>query len=304
MKAAAPGTEAKSGCRRPALLFGTMYEDWTIESSLFSPGSRVFCIGSAGCTALALASRGHRVDVADANPAQIEYLQSRLSGSPARNGAADILRRRARATILRLGPPADEIRAFLMLDDPAEQARVWKARLEDGPGNCLLDLLLSRPLLRLAHNRGYFDALPAGFAEILRGRFQRTIALHPNRSNPYLWRLLLGETSEPASAPITHPLRLFTADAAEYLEAAPPEFYDAFSLSNILDGVDETYARRLWQSVARAAKPGAGLILRSFQEPRCKEEKIRAAQDRAPFWGRLVYRRVFAENSPDAGFGG
>src|SRR5690348_12983972 len=47
------------------VLFGRMHEDWSIEASLFPPGSRVLCIASAGCTALALADRGNIVTAVD-----------------------------------------------------------------------------------------------------------------------------------------------------------------------------------------------------------------------------------------------
>ena len=37
------------------VLFGRMYEDASIEAGAFPPGGRVFCIASAGCTAMRLA---------------------------------------------------------------------------------------------------------------------------------------------------------------------------------------------------------------------------------------------------------
>ena len=39
----------------PRVLFGRMYEDPEIEHAAFAPGGRVFCIASAGCTAMRLA---------------------------------------------------------------------------------------------------------------------------------------------------------------------------------------------------------------------------------------------------------
>jgi Protein of unknown function (DUF3419) len=63
------------------VLFGRMHEDWSIEASLFPPGSRVLCIASAGCTALALADRGNIVTAVDINPAQIDYVGPSLRPS-------------------------------------------------------------------------------------------------------------------------------------------------------------------------------------------------------------------------------
>ncbi|MBV8828569.1 MAG: DUF3419 family protein, partial [Acidobacteriaceae bacterium] len=65
--------------RSPArILFGQMYEDSAIEMRAFRPGSRVFCIASAGDTAIALA-RDHNVTAVDINPAQLEYARKRAS---------------------------------------------------------------------------------------------------------------------------------------------------------------------------------------------------------------------------------
>src|SRR5262249_30070008 len=70
----------------PVLLFGRMHEDWTIEAEPFAPGTRVFCIASAGCTAMALAARGHEVVAVDVNPAQVAYVRERLAGAEPRQG--------------------------------------------------------------------------------------------------------------------------------------------------------------------------------------------------------------------------
>ncbi|HXJ82209.1 MAG TPA: DUF3419 family protein, partial [Candidatus Methylomirabilis sp.] len=59
------------------ILFGRMYEDSAIELGAFRPGARVFCIASAGCTAIALSQR-HEVIAVDINPAQIAYTRRRL----------------------------------------------------------------------------------------------------------------------------------------------------------------------------------------------------------------------------------
>ena len=75
------------------ILFGRMYEDVAIERAAFAPaaltrGSRVFCIASAGCTAMRLAER-HEVTAVDINPVQLEYAQARVAGAPIRVGSAE-----------------------------------------------------------------------------------------------------------------------------------------------------------------------------------------------------------------------
>jgi S-adenosylmethionine:diacylglycerol 3-amino-3-carboxypropyl transferase len=65
----------------PRVLFGRMYEDPAIERAAFAPGGRVFCIASAGCTAMHLSPR-HDVVAVDINPVQLAYAKSRIEGAP------------------------------------------------------------------------------------------------------------------------------------------------------------------------------------------------------------------------------
>lgn len=84
---------------RPGSLLGRMYEDASIELDAFGPGGRVFCIASAGCTAMRLAPH-HEVVAVNVNPARF------------------------------FGPLAgwwpSHVRAFLKLDDPVEQLEYWR----------------------------------------------------------------------------------------------------------------------------------------------------------------------------------
>ena len=88
-------------CGPSKLLFGRMHEDASIELAAFRPGGRIFCIASAGCTAMEL-SRRHEVVAADINPVQIAYARRtvlgrvRLSRS---RGADDGLRARLCAPV-------------------------------------------------------------------------------------------------------------------------------------------------------------------------------------------------------------
>ena len=85
-------------------------------------------------------------------------------------------------------------------------------------------------------------------------------------------------------------VNLVCAEVAEYLESCTPASFDAFSLSNILDGTDAQYWERLLRAVRRAAAPEAIVVLRSFAEPKDKGEDFWAARDRALIWGSV---RVF-----------
>jgi hypothetical protein len=263
-----------------------MHDDWTIEAEALSERGRIFCIASAGCTAFALAARGARVTAVDANPAQIQYMQERLSGGEPRAGVVE----RMLARLRRLGPlvgwsPA-ALSDFCALEDVQAQLDVWRTRLDARRFRAGLALLLNPLSLRLFYSSPLITALPPGFGRTVRSRLERGFALHPNRQNPYIRFLLLGEAEQPDPRPGSD-LTLACADAAAYLEQAPPASFDGFALSNILDGASPTNGRRLLSAVRRAAAPGAVLVLRSFAHPASAEEETWAARDRALLWGSV-----------------
>ncbi|HET9753508.1 MAG TPA: hypothetical protein VFP52_11125, partial [Myxococcales bacterium] len=104
-------------------------------------------------------------------------------------------------------------------------------------------------------------------------------------TNPYARALLLGELSDAPPPEQPGKIQLVHADAAAWLEEQPPGSLHGFTLSNILDGADDAYRRRLFAAVERAAAPGALRVLRSFAEPREELPSNRAAQDRSMLWG-------------------
>ncbi|MFJ9847463.1 DUF3419 family protein [Kitasatospora sp. NPDC101155] len=281
--------------RRPGVLFGRMYEDPGVDLAAFPPpGARVLCIASAGDTAAALAAAGHQVTAVDVNPAQLAYARARLTtGAPAATGAAErllALGRAAAATALPAWRPA-ALERFLRLDDPAAQARHWHRHL-DGPGLRLLLGAALRPAGALAGglHPAFRAVLPRRFDTVLRARLARGFARHPNADNPWAWRLLLGRELPgagrvgrelPGGGP---PVRLLHGDVVEHLERSPAAAYDAVTLSNVLDGPDPAFARRLRAAVRHAVRPGGIAVLRSIREPGPAGPGA-AAEDRCPLWG-------------------
>jgi SAM-dependent methyltransferase len=281
--------------RRPGVLFGRMYEDPGVDLAAFPPpGARVLCIASAGDTAAALAAAGHQVTAVDVNPAQLAYARARLTtGAPAATGAAErllALGRAAAATALPAWRPA-ALERFLRLDDPAAQARHWHRHL-DGPGLRLLLGVALRPAGALAGglHPAFRAVLPRRFDTVLRARLARGFARHPNADNPWAWRLLLGREL-PGAGRVGHelpgggpPVRLLHGDVLEHLERSPAAAYDAVTLSNVLDGPDPAFARRLRAAVRHAVRPGGIAVLRSIREPGPAGPGA-AAEDRCPLWG-------------------
>ncbi len=283
--------DARGGPRK--LLFGRMYEDASIELGAFRPGGRVFCIASAGCTAMKLAPQ-HEVVAVDINPVQIAYAQRRFAGEPGVRGTAESVMAFARGFAPVVGWSASRLRAFLDLDDPAAQAAYWRRHLDTRRFRAAFDGLLSLTALRAVYASPFLDFLPPQLGAVMRARMERCFGRHANRSNPYARALLLGELADEAPPAAAKDVRLVRADAAAYLEGEPAGSFDGFTLSNILDGADASYERRLVDAVKRAAAADAVAVLRSFREPPAALTTNRAADDRAMLWGVVDVRPAAA----------
>jgi S-adenosylmethionine:diacylglycerol 3-amino-3-carboxypropyl transferase len=282
---------ARAGLRK--LLFGCMYEDAEIELRAFQPGGRIFCIASAGCTAMKLAV-SHTVVAVDINPVQIAYVQERLNGGAIQCGSAERTLGFART----LGPLAGwhrrTLRTFLDLDDPEQQIVYWRRHLDTRRFRAAFSFLFSRVVLRSVYSAAFLNVLPPNFGTILRARMERCFALHPNRRNPYAYALLLGDMPAARDAAGAPQIQLRCADAADFLERQPAGSFTGFSLSNILDGANLAYGQRLFATVRRAGAPGAMVVLRSFREPQSVTETNHAAEDRAMLWGIVDVRLASA----------
>jgi S-adenosylmethionine:diacylglycerol 3-amino-3-carboxypropyl transferase len=271
----------------PQLLFGRMYEDSAVELEAFELGGRVFCIASAGCTAFDLAGRGNDVTAVDINPAQVEYVRARLRGEPPQRGKVDHWLGRVRRLAPALGWSRDALEHFCGLAEPDQQLDFWRRRLDTHRLRIALAAAFSPLRLRRVYPAPFVAVLPDRFDRVLRLRLERGFARHPNASNPHAAALLLGRARPATPAALT----LETADAADFLERCERGSFDAFSLSNILDGADNRYAARLSAAVRRAAAPGAVAILRSLGEPAGERQARHATDDRALIWGSITVER-------------
>ncbi|HVA18182.1 MAG TPA: DUF3419 domain-containing protein [Candidatus Dormibacteraeota bacterium] len=274
----------------PRLLFGRVYEDAEIEQAAFRGKGRVFCIASAGDTAIQLANE-HEVVACDINPAQLAYAQRRANGGALETGEAERGMNCARAFMPLVGWRTGVLRAFLALSDVAEQMDFWRKHLDTWRFRAGFDALMSAPILRAMYARRFLSFLPAKFGAVLRKRLERGFARHSNASNPYARALLLGESGKDFHARKRN-LRFILADAASGLESCPQRFFDAFTLSNILDGAHADYGMRLVRAMRRAASEDAVVVLRSFAEPPPGIDSNRAACDRSMLWGVVEVRSI------------
>jgi S-adenosylmethionine:diacylglycerol 3-amino-3-carboxypropyl transferase len=278
------------------LLFGRMYEDAAIEVAAFGAQGRVFCIASAGDTAMAL-SACHEVVAVDINPVQVAYARRRFAGEAlAERGMAERFMSYGRSFAPLVGWWPSRLREFLGMADPVLQTQFWNSQLDTARFRACMNGLFSVKALRALYAPDFLAFLPQQLGSVMRARMARCFGLHANRDNPYARTLLLGELSAARPPASAAKIQLVCADAAEFLEAQQPGSFTGFTLSNILDGADPNYRFRLCEAVRQAAAPGAQTVLRSFREPpttlptAAAEPSTsinRAADDRAMLWGRV-----------------
>lgn len=271
------------------VLFGRMYEDASIEREAFPAEARVFCIASAGCTAMELAPH-HEVVAVDINPAQLAYAERRCAGERSVRGTAERVMALGRALAPAAGWHSSTVREFLDMVDPTEQVSFWARHLDTWRFRAVIDTLFSLASLRTVYAPAFLDFVPPRMGAIMRERMIRCFARHANRTNPYARALLQGELPDVPPPAEASGIRLVHADAAAFLEGEPAGSFAGFALSNILDGATAEYERRLIAAVKRAAAKDAVVVLRSFREARMAIRTNRAADDRAMLWGIVDVR--------------
>ncbi len=281
---------------RQRLLHGWDWEDPRVELELLEPGSRVLVSAGAGEVVAALAAAGHEVTAIAANREQLEYARRRVGGAPFEPGAAERLMDLGRGMVRAASPAWSRrrVRQFLQEADPIRAAAHWKARLDNRTLASILRTVLGPAgALTALVQRDFATSIPAHFDDAVRGRVGRAFRKHPPASNPWAWRLLLGEELPGHALERVDPgaIRWEAEPLLEHLERAPGGAYDAVSLSNVSDGADERWVRDLRKAAVRAIAPGGAIVARSFATTMDDDAAKRARRDRAMLWGSIVVHR-------------
>ena len=213
---------------------------------------RVGGLHGDGAVAVSRSGRGRH----QSRPDRLRATQVLGRARLARRRGADDGRSGARFAPV-LGWRPSRVREFLDLASPAEQIEYWRRHLDTrrfraatrrDPLDGVLGALYARPLLA-ALRTPLEGSCAAAWSEASAGI--------PTATTSTRARCSWATSPSAPPPPEARRIRLVHADAATCLENEPPESFDGFTLSNILDGASDAYRQRLSAAVRRAAAPGA-----------------------------------------------
>ena len=277
------------------ILFGRMYEDPSIEASVFPPAGRVFCHRLRGLHRHG-ARRAPPRDGGRHQPRAARLRRRRLDGAPMETGTAERVMGLLRKLLPLAGWRRATVEAFLALDDPGGAARVLaRARWTPRFFRAGFDLGLSvyRPPRRLRL------ALPPGPAAALRPRDARAdgaLLRHaPQPDEPLRARAPPRRRSRAAGAR-TRALageveprggrrrRLPRGLPRRAASTASPSRTSSTARPRATGTGSSPPSRH-------AAAPGSVVVLRSFAEPGgARRGRTSRARDRSMLWGVVEAR--------------
>lgn len=174
--------------------------------------------------------------------------------------------------------------ALLTAPNLDAQRAIYQTRWNHPLIRLVLRVGLSRPALRLVYGPEFVRLIPPNLGDIVPRGLERVFQDLPARTNPYLWQAFAARYPEDdyehdALPPYLTPVGLrkvsarlaqtefVASDMATVLEGYAPGSLHFAALSNILEGMTETYGRRLFAALHRAAHPKAAAVLRFLLPP-------------------------------------
>lgn len=194
-------------------------------------------------------------------------------------------------TIIRLLQGRTKTRHFFLLGSLEDQQAFYDEIWDKQRWHWIFDLLFNKKrLARKGLNADYFhfDDGSASFSESFYRRASHAMKDLPAGSNYFLSLYLQGHYIDEENVPDylqqknfeviknhidrVHPV---TGDSKYWLQKQPADLFDAMSLSNICELMDDTDTMKLFTEVARTAKNGAHIIFRNLMVPREVPEQLR-----------------------------
>ncbi len=178
----------------------------------------------------------------------------------------------------------EQTRQFLSLPTVDAQKQYFTKMWKNWQWDFGLSIVLSKTFLSLGFGNNAVDSLPKDFSAVMKARLERALTEVPIQDNGYVWQTFLGEyprnaQSEAIESALPAYLQsknqktlkqnlervLFSVDdAVSFLSEQKEKSFDLFALSNILELVKSDYGVKLSEQVARTARPGALICLRSI----------------------------------------
>lgn len=178
----------------------------------------------------------------------------------------------------------EQTRQFLSLPTVELQKEHFEKMWKNWQWELGLNVVFSKTFLSLGFGPEACNALPKNFSNVMKARLERVLKDVPSHDNGYVWQTFLAEyprgTQQEALDASLPPylqaknqkmlgqnlsrISFSIDDAVGYLSEQKENTIDMFALSNILEIVKSDYGIKLAEQVARTARKGAIVCLRSI----------------------------------------
>lgn len=286
------------------LAYNQVWEDYDVDRAALDigPADRVFMITSAGCNVLnTLTESPARIVTVDSNADQHALLARKLSvirdgdhralwrefGAPAQRRRASIYGRGAYSRFrwvrayMHAMCGTDSIRAFTRSRTLGEQRHVYMSRIEPrlwNPATRAMPAFVAGVCgMHWRQVASTFRGRRFRLESVCRDRMRAVLTRFPIRENYYWHQMLTGryasrlhcppylrESEFPRVRALASRIESHTADALDFLRAAPAHAFTRVSLLDVPEFLSPARREALFGELRRVCAPGARIVYRSF----------------------------------------
>ena len=189
--------------------------------------------------------------------------RSKLGSGLHSSGRVDRMMNGFRRFFRLLVVPARRVDALLSEMSPVKQSEIFHSSWRSWLWDLGLRIGLSRSLLTLVYGRDMVSRLPEDYQQQMAARMEHFLTGSPAAINPFL-RQTFGSAFPSVALPYMKrhgTVNFVCQDMTQFL-AERPDRYDLLAFSNILEVSTSDEREQLFDSINRAAKPGAILCFR------------------------------------------